>query len=64
MPDRTDPFQFLGHDGEAAALIRQFDWRNTPLGEVSSWPQSLRTATSLLIQSPFQSSCCGGSRES
>lgn len=52
MPDRTDPFQFLGHDGEAAALIRQFDWRNTPLGEVSSWPQSLRTATSLLIQSP------------
>lgn len=52
MPHRTDPFQFLGHSGELSDLIRQFDWRRTPLGEVSTWPQSLKTAVSLLIQSP------------
>ncbi|WP_137133383.1 hypothetical protein [Rhizobium sp. FKY42] len=52
MPGRIDPFKFLGHDGEMAALIRKFEWRQTPLGDVSSWPQSLKTAIALLIQSP------------
>ncbi len=33
-------------------MIRQFDWASTPLGPLASWPQSLKTATSLLIASP------------
>ncbi|KQW82661.1 histidine kinase [Brevundimonas sp. Root1279] len=35
-----------------AALIRSFDWSGTPLGPIAQWPQSLKTATGLLIASP------------
>nr|WP_277996008.1 MULTISPECIES: HWE histidine kinase domain-containing protein [unclassified Rhizobium] len=34
------------------ALIRDRDWALTPLGPVSEWPGCLKTATSLLLQSP------------
>lgn len=37
---------------ETAQLIRAFDWAATPLGPIDGWPQSLLTATSLLIASP------------
>ena len=47
-----DPFAFLGHDGSAAQLVRDFPWGTTPLGRVETWPQSLKTATALLIHSP------------
>jgi PAS domain S-box-containing protein len=49
---QPDPFSFLGHDGEVAKLIRGFDWAATPLGPVEDWPQSLKTATALVLQSP------------
>jgi signal transduction histidine kinase len=32
-----------------AALMREFDWSSTPLGPVSQWPQSLRTAVGVLL---------------
>ncbi|KAF3890900.1 MULTISPECIES: GAF domain-containing hybrid sensor histidine kinase/response regulator [Nostocales] len=35
------------------ALMRSLDWSKTPLGPVSSWPQSLRTAVSILLASRF-----------
>ncbi|MFZ0704172.1 MAG: ATP-binding protein [Candidatus Korobacteraceae bacterium] len=38
-------------DSEMAALIRAYDWSQTPLGPVSSWPQSLRTSVSLILNS-------------
>ncbi len=38
-------------DSEMAALIRAHDWSRTPMGPVSSWPQSLRTAVSLILNS-------------
>lgn len=47
-----DAFSFLGHDGDVADLIRRFDWSATPLGRVETWPQSLKTATALLVHSP------------
>lgn len=50
--DNADPFQFLGHQGEVADLIRKHEWSKTPLGGVESWPSSLKTATALLLQSP------------
>jgi len=36
--------------GELGALIRAHDWSATPLGPLHAWPQSLRTAVSLMLQ--------------
>nr|QQZ51859.1 PAS domain-containing protein [Phenylobacterium glaciei] len=33
-------------------MIRAFDWSATSLGAISGWPQSLKTATDILLQSP------------
>lgn len=50
----ADEMDWLGNaEGEAAALIRQKDWENTPLGPRSEWPQSLRTAVSICLHSRF-----------
>jgi PAS domain S-box-containing protein len=35
------------------ALMRSFDWTQTALGPVDSWPQSLRTAVSIMLDSAF-----------
>ena len=35
------------------ALMRAFDWSTTPLGTVEHWPQSLRTAVSIMLESRF-----------
>ena len=32
------------------ALIRSFDWSATPLGPLAGWPQSLKTAVSLILR--------------
>jgi len=45
----TDPL-FDG-PGEMRALCRAFDWSSTPLGPSTSWPQSLRTITAMLLAS-------------
>ena len=37
--------------GEMGALMRAFDWRGTPLGPPAQWPQALRTALRLLLNS-------------
>jgi len=43
---------FLRGSGEMASLIRSLDWAATSLGPIESWPQSLKTATGLLLLSP------------
>ncbi|HEY2591547.1 MAG TPA: PAS domain S-box protein [Steroidobacteraceae bacterium] len=43
---------FLAGGGELGALIRAFDWAATPLGPPERWPQSLKTATAILLRSP------------
>ena len=40
---------FLAAPGRLGHLIRDFDWSATPLGPLASWPQSLRTAVSLIL---------------
>jgi signal transduction histidine kinase/CheY-like chemotaxis protein len=35
------------------ALMRTIDWSRTPVGPVDSWPQSLRTALSILLETGF-----------
>lgn len=42
---------FLNSGGEMGERIRSFDWSRTSLGPVSTWPQSLRTAVSLILNS-------------
>jgi hypothetical protein len=40
--------------GELGELIRAKDWSQTPLGSVERWPQSLRTAVSMMLPSRAQ----------
>ncbi len=44
---------FLTARGEMAALMRAFDWSDTPLGPVRNWPQSLRTAVDIILSSRY-----------
>jgi His Kinase A (phospho-acceptor) domain len=43
----------LAGGGEMGELARKLDWTTTPLGAVSGWPQSLRTAVSIVFESAF-----------
>ncbi|RKH61414.1 PAS domain S-box protein [Corallococcus interemptor] len=45
--------EVLAGGGEMGALMRSMDWSKTPLGPVSSWPQSLRTIASVCLTSGF-----------
>jgi signal transduction histidine kinase/CheY-like chemotaxis protein len=49
----TQPLEFLTGGGDVGALMRTHDWSTSPLGPPASWPQSLRTIVSLLLQSRF-----------
>ncbi|HVY90943.1 MAG TPA: HWE histidine kinase domain-containing protein [Hyphomonadaceae bacterium] len=39
--------------GELGRLIRQFDWSKTELGPIDQWPQSLKSATDVVLQAPL-----------
>ena len=40
---------FLAGGGEMGALTRAYDWSASPLGAPETWPQSLRTAVRILL---------------
>jgi hypothetical protein len=40
--------------GEMGALIREKQWSGTPIGAIETWPQSLRSAVSILLPSKAQ----------
>ena len=44
------------------ALMRATDWAATPVGPPEHWPQSLRTAVSLVLESKFPMLLCWGPR--
>ena len=44
---------FLAGGGRMGAAIRDHDWSATPLGPPATWPQSLRSALSICLQSSF-----------
>src|SRR3954465_3444909 len=44
---------FLIGGGELGALIRAKDWSATPLGRAEAWPQNIKTAVSLCLNSRF-----------
>jgi PAS domain S-box-containing protein len=46
---RSNRADFLAGGGEMGALTRACDWSATPIGAPDSWPQSLRTAVRILL---------------
>ena len=58
-PAATD-LSFLEDGGELGALIRSHDWASTPLGPFEEWPQSLRSALSICLNSSFPTSIYWG----
>ena len=49
----TASFEFPAGGGDVGALMRRWDWSRSPLGPPETWPQSLRTVVTLLLQSQF-----------
>ncbi len=45
------PLDFLAHGGEMGFLTRSFPWATTSLGPIDSWPQSLRSAVRVCLES-------------
>ncbi|MDI1318072.1 PAS domain S-box protein [Flavobacterium sp.] len=45
--------QFLAGGGEMGKLIREKDWSKNKLGTPDTWPQSLRTTLSIILNSKF-----------
>ncbi|MDB5196337.1 MAG: sensor signal transduction histidine kinase [Flaviaesturariibacter sp.] len=51
MPNYS--FSFLQGGGEMGLLTRSFPWETTSVGAPDSWPQSLRTTISIVLNSKF-----------
>jgi PAS domain S-box-containing protein len=47
--NRPTSVDFLTGGGEMGALTRAYDWSTSPLGHPETWPQSLRTALRILL---------------
>jgi PAS fold len=47
------PEEVFSGGGELGDRIRAFDWSSTPMGPISAWPQSLKTAVRILITSRY-----------
>ena len=45
--------EVLRGGGDMGALMRSIDWARTAVGPVETWPQSLRTALSILLETGF-----------
>lgn len=45
---------FLTGGGEMGALMRAHDWSRHSLGALDTWPQALRTATRLMLNTRHQ----------
>lgn len=48
----VDKLHFLAGGGEMSHLIREMEWERTSLGPLENWPQSLKTAVSIVLRSP------------
>ena len=51
--ESATPAHWLTGGGEMGELIRQKDWSPTPLGPVDTWPQTLKLAVRLLLDTGF-----------
>jgi signal transduction histidine kinase/PAS domain-containing protein len=46
---KASGLDFAAGGGDMGAALRDFDWAATALGPLASWPQSLRTAASMML---------------
>src|SRR4029453_10471257 len=46
--------EYLAGGGEMGARMRALDWSHTAVGPLTSWPQSLRSAVSMMLPSKAQ----------
>ncbi len=46
-------FAFLSGGGEMGQRTRSFDWSQTPLGPMETWPQSLKIAVRIMLDSRY-----------
>src|SRR5579864_4272897 len=53
LPRIADPLDALSGGGEMGELIRAKNWGKTALGPPHEWPQSLRTALSIMLEARF-----------
>ena len=53
MTNKKKQHYFLEGGGKMGKLIREKDWSKTPLGDPSTWPQSLCTMVSVMLENPF-----------
>lgn len=53
MSNSNDSFYFLQGGGEMGKITRANDWSKTPLGSPETWPQSLQTMVSVVLNNPF-----------
>jgi PAS domain S-box-containing protein len=49
-PDSADALSLFDGGGQMGELMRSINWAQTPLGPVKKWPQSLKTALSILLK--------------
>jgi PAS domain S-box-containing protein len=49
----VNTFQYLRDGGEMGKLIRAYDWSQNVLGHPETWPQSLLTTLSIMLNSRF-----------
>jgi two-component sensor histidine kinase len=59
-PDRT-PMSFLAGRSEMSKRMREFDWIGHPIGTPECWPQSLRSALGICLNSAFPTAIYWGS---
>ena len=52
--DTALALEYLAGGGEMGARMRVLDWSATAVGPITSWPQSLRSALSMLLPSKAQ----------
>lgn len=45
--------EFLSDGGEMGTIIRSYNWSSTPIGSIETWPQSLLTTLSIVLNSNF-----------
>src|SRR6187551_1693448 len=51
LPDEASPSPLFRDGGVTGELINSKDWAASPLGPLSSWPVSLKTIVSVMLQS-------------
>jgi PAS domain S-box-containing protein len=53
QPPIDDVERLFSGESEMARRVRAFDWSRTPVGPMTSWPQSLRTMVRVMLDSRY-----------